>query len=79
MADDKKITGPTADEVTLGQRCAIPASIYNQILVISAGLKKTNCEVQTEVLGAFVEQKRLERECAQNPNIDERYRKLHFI
>ena len=56
MADDKKIEQkePTADEVTLGQRCAIPAPIYNQISVIASDLKKTNCEVQIEMLEGLV-------------------------
>jgi hypothetical protein len=53
----------TVDEITQSERCAIPKEIFNQISVISSAANKTNCEMQTEILGGYVESKRLENEC----------------
>jgi hypothetical protein len=44
--DDKT----TADEAIKSERCAIPRQIYNEISTIASASKKTNCEVQIEVL-----------------------------
>ena len=54
----------TADEVTVGGRCAIPREIYNDIAVIASASKKTNCEIQIEVLREWTVLKKLENECA---------------
>jgi len=40
----------TAEESIQSERCAIPREIYNDIAVIASASKKTNCELQIEVL-----------------------------
>jgi hypothetical protein len=59
--DDKT----TADEAIKSERCAIPRQIYNEISTIASASKKTNCEVQIEVLREWTELKKLQNECAQ--------------
>jgi hypothetical protein len=54
----------TADEAIKSERCAIPRQIYNEISTIASASKKTNCEVQIEVLREWTELK-LQNECAQ--------------
>jgi hypothetical protein len=55
----------TADEVTTSDRCAIPREIFNEVAVLASASKKTNCEVQVEVLRGWTELKKLQNECAQ--------------
>jgi hypothetical protein len=43
----------TTHEITVEERCAIPRKIYNDISVIASASKKTNCEIQIEVLKKF--------------------------
>ncbi|HXX95558.1 MAG TPA: hypothetical protein VEL11_00365 [Candidatus Bathyarchaeia archaeon] len=52
----------TVDEITINERCGIPREIFNEIEIIASTQKKTNCEVQIEIFGGYVEQKRLERD-----------------
>jgi hypothetical protein len=56
----------TADDVTVGERCAVPRETYNNIAVIASASTKTNCEIQIEVLREWTELKKLENECAQS-------------
>jgi hypothetical protein len=62
----------TADENTQSDRCAIPREIYNNITAIASVSKKTNCEIQTEVLNEYVERKRLESDCLTGTINDDR-------
>jgi hypothetical protein len=55
----------TADEAIKSERCAIPRQIYNEISTIASASKKTDCEVQIEVLRGWTELKKLQNECAQ--------------
>lgn len=55
----------TANEAIKSERCAIPRETYNDISTIASALKKTNCEVQIEVLREWTEIKKLQNECAQ--------------
>jgi hypothetical protein len=55
----------TADEAIKSERCATPRQIYNEISTIASASKKTNCEVQIEVLREWTELKKLQNECAQ--------------
>lgn len=56
----------TADEAIKSERCAIPREIYNEISTIASALKKTNREVQIEVVREWTEVKKLQNECAQS-------------
>ncbi len=46
-------------------KLSIPRQIYNEISTIASASKKTNCEVQIEVLREWTELKKLQNECAQ--------------
>jgi hypothetical protein len=59
-SDDK-----TVEEATVGDRCAIPREIFNDISIIASAQKKNNCEVQIEALTEWTEAKKLQNECAQ--------------
>ena len=65
----------TADEAIKSERCAIPRQIYNEISTIASASKKTNCEVQIEVLREWTELKKLQKVQPQAQGIrDDRYK-----
>jgi hypothetical protein len=53
----------TAEDSIRDERCPIPRNLYEDLSVISTQQKKTNCEVQEEMLRYAVDRFRNRAEC----------------